>query len=561
MLKRIIENISLQHFGGIGNDDQSLTGSCHNLIVEYMDGTETSIIVDMGAFQGLGQDLNPSLPFDADKIHAVIITHGHIDHCGRLPMLFNQKKPFHGDVYASELTKKVAHTALLDSAKIFATEYEKEKRKYDKFIEECKEARRTVANYEATGVKRDAGGNRNENHDARPSKEAYDVAKKLLREQGITREQDIYTKIQKPLLPIFTSDDVETAVQGTIEVEFSEEKKLHWQEICPEVSFSLWNAGHVAGSASVLFRIAAGKAKMKYYFFSGDLGPARTPIHPFGLAEVPNLPIDMVVMETTYGDKVRTEFDVGYREFEESVIKASTTRDRLIIPSFALDRAQMILFLLVKMRKEGKFQGKIFLDSPLATVYTDLYQQHGVLGSGMDELKSMAKTFSLIDATTREGVLAEEDFKIIVTSSGMATGGPIMTHLLKYLADIRTTFFFMGYMAEGTLGRDLTDEIKPKKLVRLPDVEYPIEVLARVKRFNFLSGHMDQKDLWEWYKKLHLRPGARVVLVHGERDSSTLAFKHFLGRRKIDYVAHKGITIPEVDKILVPDVNQIYSVF
>lgn len=561
MLKRIIENISLQHFGGIGNDDQSLTGSCHNLLVEYMDGTETSIIVDMGAFQGLGQDLNPSLPFDVDKIHAVIITHGHIDHCGRLPMLFNQKKPFHGDVYTSKLTKLVSHLALLDSAKIFATEYEKEKRKYDKFVEDCKEARRTVTSYEATGVKRDAGGNRNETHDARPSKEAYDLAKKLLRDQKIEKEADIYTKIQKPLLPIFTSDDVETAIQGTTEVEFSEDKKLHWQEICPEVSFCLWNAGHVAGSASVLFRIAAGKAKMKYYLFSGDLGPARTPIHPFGLAEVPNLPLDMVVMETTYGDKVRTEFDVGYREFEESVIKASTTRDRLIIPSFALDRAQMILFLLVKMRKEGKLKGKLFLDSPLATEYTDLYQQHGVPGSGMDELKPGPRTFSIIDTTTREGVLAEKGFKIIVTSSGMATGGPVMTHLLKYLADIRTTFFFMGYMAEGTLGRDLTDEIKPKKLVRLPDVEHPIEVLARVKRFNFLSGHMDQKDLWEWYKKLHLRPGARVVLVHGERDSSTLAFKHFLGRRKIDLVAHKGITIPEVDKILVPDVNQIYSVF
>ncbi len=560
MPKRTVENILLQHFGGIGNDDQSLTGSCHNLIIEYADGTETSIIIDMGAFQGLGQDLNPFLPFNTDSVHAVIVTHGHIDHCGRLPMLFNQKKPFGGDIYTSELTKLVAHTALLDSAKIFATEYEKEKRKYDKFVEECKEARRTVTSYESTGVKRDSGGNRNETHDARPSKEIYDIAKKLLRDQKIEKEADIYTKIQKPLLPIFTPDDVETAIQGTTEVEFSVDKKVHWQEICPEVSFSLWNAGHVAGSASVVFRVATGKAKMKYYLFSGDLGPTRTPIHPFGLAEVPNFPFDVVVAETTYGNEVRKEFHVGHREFEESVIKASTTRDRLIIPSFALDRAQMLLFLLIKMRQEGKFKGKIYLDSPLATVYTDLYRQYGVPESGMNELKPGSGTFSFIDATLREGILAEEGFKIIVTSSGMATGGPIMTYLLKYLADIRTTFFFMGYMAEGTLGRDLTDDIKPKKLVRLPDVEHPIEVLARVKRFNFISGHMDQKDLWEWYKKLHLRPGARVVLVHGERDSSTLAFKHFLGRRKIDSTA-QGIVIPEADNILVPDVNEIYSVF
>lgn len=559
MSKRIVENVLLQHFGGIGNDDQSLTGSCHNLIVEFDDGTEISVIIDMGAFQGLGQDLNSDLPFKVDSVDAVIITHGHIDHCGRLPMLFNQKESFQGDIYASELTKLVAHTALLDSAKIFATEYEKEKRKYDKFIEECKEARRTVASYEATGVQRDSGGNRNETHDARPNKEVYDVAKKLLRDRKIEKEADIYTKIQKPLLPIFTSDDAETAIQGTTEMEVSEGKKAHWQEICPEVSFSFWNAGHVAGSVSVLFRVATRKAKVKYFFFSGDLGPARTPLHPFGLAEVPNFPLDLVVMETTYGDKVREEFDVGYREFEESVVKASNSRDCLIIPSFALDRAQMILSLLIKMRKEGKFTGKIFLDSPLATEYTELYQKYGVVGSGMDELKSESGTFSVIDAKNREEILAEEGFKIIVTSSGMATGGPIMTYLLKYLADIRTTFFFMGYMAEGTLGRDLTDEVKPKKLVRLPDIDCPIEVLARVKRFNFLSGHMDQKDLWSWYKKLHLRPGALVVLVHGERDSSTLAFKHFLGRRKIDSSLQK-IAIPEADKILVPDVNQIYSV-
>lgn len=381
MSKRNVENVLLQHFGGIGNDDQSLTGSCHNLIVEFDDGTETSIIVDMGVFQGLGQDLNPFLPFNTESVDAVIITHGHIDHCGRLPMLFNQKKPFAGDIYASELTKLVAHTALLDSAKIFATEYEKEKRKYDKFVEECKEARRIVKNYESIGIQRDAKGSRNEAHDARPSKDVYDLAKKLLRDQKIEKEADIYTKIQKPLLPIFTSDDAETAIQGTTEVEVSEGKKIHWQEICPEVSFSFWNAGHVAGSVSVLFRIATEKAKVKYYLFSGDLGPARTPIHPFGLAEVPNFPLDLVVMETTYGDKVREEFDVGYREFEESIIKASTTRDRLIIPSFALDRAQMILFLLIKMQKEGKFIGKIFLDSPLATEYTKLYQKYGVPGS------------------------------------------------------------------------------------------------------------------------------------------------------------------------------------
>ena len=559
--KRQVTNVIMTHFGGIGNEKQSLTGSCHDICIAYSTGEQTSIVIDMGMFQGNGRELNQEFPFPVDSTDVVIVTHAHMDHVGRIPMLFNQKTQFHGDIYVSELTKRIAQPALLDSAKIFTTKYELDRKRYEQFIADCKDARKIVARYESIGVQRDSGGNRNEVHNARPSKDLYVTAKKLLSEHGITKDADIYTKVRKPVPPIFTKEDVSTTMKGTTTVKYSKNKKVIWQAICPEVSFSLWNAGHVAGSASVLLRVATGSAKAKYYFFSGDLGPYRTPIHPFGIAEVPDFPLDMVIMETTYGDKVRVDFEAGYREFEESIVKASQTRDRLIIPSFALDRAQQVLLLLVRMRQEGKFIGEIFLDSPLAIEYTKLYHKYALHGSGMDILRPGPETFSFIDATTREGILSEKGFKIIVTSSGMATGGPIMTYLARYLDNIRTTFFFMGYMAEGTLGRDLTDELKPKKIVRLPDVSEPIEVLARVKRFNFISGHMDQKDLWEWYKKLHLLPTARVVLIHGERDSSTLEFKHFLGRRKLDPVPHKGVTIPKSDKILVPDVNEKYSVF
>ena len=252
--KRGVTGITMNHFGGIGYENQSLTGSCHSLNIAYSNGEQTHILIDMGAFQGLGQDLNQSLPFEVDTVSAVIVTHGHIDHCGRLPMLFNQKKQFRGDVYASELTKKVSHTALLDSAKIFATKYELERKRYEQFIADCKDARRIVARYESTGIKRDSEGNRNEAHDDRPSEPLYKSAKKLLREQGVTKDADIYTKIRKPVPPIFTQDDVNVAMKGITTVKSSLGEKVIWQAICPEVSFSLWNAGHVAGSSSVLFR-------------------------------------------------------------------------------------------------------------------------------------------------------------------------------------------------------------------------------------------------------------------------------------------------------------------
>lgn len=594
--KRKVADISMQHFGGIGNETQSLTGSCHNFVVHYDNGEQTSIIIDIGAFQGLGSYLNQSLLFEVDSVDAVILTHGHLDHCGRLPMLLCQKSvdgedilPFHGKVYSTQLTKDVAHTALLDSAKIFTNDFKLKDKRYKKLTADLKIARRTAACTEAVGIKRDSKGNRSESHNHRPSLKRYADARNLLDNHRVTSDADIFANIDKPPPPLFEDIDVERIIEQVETVSYSENKKLHWQSICPEVSFSLWNAGHVAGSASVLIRVTTEKAKVKYYFFSGDLGPGKdcVPFHIFGCAEVPDFPLEMVLMETTYGDKNRMAFDIGYQKFAEDVIKASQTRERLIIPCFALDRAQLVLLLLLKMQHEGKFQGHIYLDSPLAAEYTKLYSQYGISGSGSELLKSGSNTFSVLDSQIRDDVLLTKGFKVIVTSSGMATGGPIMEYLANYLGgkskegpenesdddseDVSdTTFMFMGYMAEGTLGRELTDEYNPKKVVYIQVRDKKdsskmelkrIVVKARVKRYNFISGHKDQADLWGWYKQLHLLPTARVVLIHGQLDSSTEAFKSFLRRRVHDAIPHEGVFIPAAANILTPDVNVLYSVF
>lgn len=555
MIKRTVTGIELTSRGGIGNETQSLTGSCHLLRVTHTDGTETNVLVDLGMFQGLGNELNSKLPINPETIHAVIVTHGHIDHCGRLPMLFKQGERFSGDVYTTDLTRMIARHALSDSAKIFLTDYEKQQRRYKKEIEELKEARRIVSRYSQTGVKRSGNGNRSERHDERPSKESFTAAEQLLNFHGIEKEADIYTKIAKPLPPLFTKEDATLALKGTTVQKVSRGRQVFWREISPEVSFSFWNAGHVAGSVSVLFRISAGKTSFKYVFFSGDIGSRSIPFQPFGSVEVPPFPLDGVVMETTYGNRTRQPFEDGLRDLEESVVKASKTRDRLIIPAFALDRAQAVLYYLLKMRKEGKFQGEIFLDSPLAKEYTAIYANHAPDDYFDGLLKPGPDTFLVLEPKTREEVLEQPGFKVIVTSSGMATGGPILSYLEKYLDDLQTTFIFMGYMADGTIGQKLTDELKPAKRIYLPDLDYPIEVMARVKRMSFLSGHADQKDLWVWYKSLHLKPSVRVVLVHGDRDSSTLGFKHFLLRRKLD-AGQEGVFIPMAENILVPDVGE-----
>ena len=560
LVKCAVSKVNIRSYGGIGDMVQSLTGSCHEITIVYVTGEEKKILIDVGMFQGKGSGGNAKLLFTPSQICAVIVTHGHIDHCGRLAMLFNHDMPFTGRIFTTELTKQISNFALLDCAKILTDDADKKQRRYEQEIAGLKSARKTCNGAMKKGVKRSSSGDRNERHDARPSSDVLASKQALLRSRGIEVEADIHAQVQKPDPPLFTKGDVEAAFAAMTTVEMSTKVDMIWQSICPEVEFCLWNAGHVAGSVSVLVRVHMGRGKVKHLFFSGDIGSPKIPFHPFGEAEVPDIPLDMVMLETTYGDKVRPDFEIGFRDFEESIKKASETRERLVIPAFALDRVQAVLYYLVQLKQEGKLNATIYLDTPLGEKYTALYAQGEACGN---MLIPGSDTFTVITSKTRQEALSGADFKVIVTSSGMATGGPILWYLQKYLgakgeeATPTTTFFFMGYMAEGTIGRKLIDGMK---MVEIPDEQgkmKPVEVFARVKAFNFFSGHADQSDLWEWYKCLRLKKTAKVVLIHGEQDSSTREFMHFLLRRKKD---NPDVMIPPSARILIPDVDESYSV-
>lgn len=540
--KQNISRVEVKFLGGIGNQERSLTGSCSMLVITYVDGSQKRIIIDVGLYQGKGSQFNETLDFNPGEIDAVILTHGHSDHIGRLPLLFKGKTQFTGSIYTTSITKKITSLSLADSAKIYELAYEKEKRLYDKRVEDLKDARRIMVRHEKPGVKRSRGGNRVEKSHEN-NHELLKTAQKILFESRVTCDADIYTKVTRPEPPLFTKADVDLAVRSITPFEIG-----HQKTIIEGVKIEFCNAGHIAGSIGVLLRVRMNSKKTKTLFFSGDIGSYKRPFFPFGQPETPHTPLDLLVMETTYGGKVRDDYVEGLAEFEASVIKASEKKSKLIIPCFALDRAQIVLFYLCKMKAEGRISCPIYLDSPLSDEYTKIYGKHAIPGTIGEYMKSGEKTFNILTSETREQALLGKKFAIILTSSGMATGGGTMYYLEHYLSDSKVSFYFMGYMSEGTLGRELA--IDQLKLVSLPELKTPIEVNARVKQFTFLSGHADEIDLWKYFKACQVRKTGKVFLIHGERTRSTLSFLHFLKRREVK----------TDDRVLIPDIGEMFEV-
>ena len=541
-------------WGSIGTGSVNLTGSSHLFVVEYDDGTAFRIVADCGIFQGPGSDKanRGNFPLEPSSIHLSILSHGHADHCGRLPLFV--KYGFSGDVWTPEKTAKVAKASLEDAAKLALTQFEAEQAGYLKKIEGIKEARRIVAAAKSKGIKRKPGGDRITRSDepARPGTQELRDAERLLAEYQEVDESTGDTIIyapERPTEPLFLAEDVAKTVS-----KFRPQSMNSWLPVpgAPGLSVMFFNAAHVLGSSSVAFRvhgIGTGKRQSKTVVFSGDLGPVRE-FAPHGTAEIPkDVHPDLIAVECTYGGRRHPEWSQTVQKFEEVVAEASRKREILILPAFALDRAQILLHLLVTLKQKGAFKGEIYLDSPLATAYTKMYQKD--VPAYAATLRPGSKTFRIIEKDGREGFLNKPGFKIVVTSSGMGQGGPVGEYFRRYLENSRAEFIFAGYMAEGTPGRAL---VSGEKLVTIPGVG-EFEVRARVSQFYGMSSHADEAMIREWCgvgnpagtgKPKSKFGNVRIALIHGESKTSIPAMKHAFGRR----------LYPE-DRILTPQVGDV----
>ena len=439
----------LQFYGAAGE----VTGSCHILTVRGR-----TLLLDCGLIQGGDQpDIRnrQPFPFDAATIDAVVLSHAHIDHCGRLPLL--RKRGFRGPIYATPACRDLARILLADSA--FMAEREAER------------YRRRQAEH----------GNRHA--------------------RGFPD-------------PLFTRVDADETIQQFKPVAYG-----HATEVLPGVTLTFRDAGHILGSASVWLQLEEEGIRSRIVF-SGDVGQYDSPIlrDPEG-----NGAADVVVMESTYGNRRHRERSDTLREFGEILRAARAGGGNVLIPAFAVGRSQEVLYELASHFDDWRVgDWHVFLDSPMAIEASEVYWKHPEL---YDAEASVARR----DAGRMPALpnlklcrSAEESMAInllrggaiIVAGSGMCSGGRIVHHLKHNITHRECDVIFTGFQAVGTLGRAIVDG---REHVRIHGEQFKVN--ARIHTLGGFSAHGDQEDLLRWHAGVGGEP--HTYLVHGEAEGAS----------------------------------------
>ncbi|MEO8459593.1 MAG: MBL fold metallo-hydrolase [Dokdonella sp.] len=438
-----------------------VTGSCH-----VLEACGKRILLDCGMVQGSreaeARNREP-FAFDPATIDALVLSHAHIDHIGRVPLLV--KRGFTGPIFAQAATCDLLPIMLLDAASL--------------------------------------------------TERAADFANR-------DRAAD-----EPEIQPLYTRDDVAAA-----------QKLLHplayevASEILPGVTLRLHDAGHILGSS--ILELRANESAPKTLIFSGDIGMKGTPI----LRDPTPAPAaDLILMESTYGDRNHKDRAATVAELGAIFEKARTDGGNVVIPAFAVGRSQELLYWFAEHFDDWNLAGwKIFLDSPMAAKVVGVYDRHEELFDS-DAAKvwtGRIKPFALPNLHISESV---DDSKainavpggaIIIAGSGMANGGRVRHHLANNLANPKAHVLFVGYQAAGTLGRLLVNGLTHVKLFGAD-----IPVRAQIHTVGGLSAHADQQGLIDWYAASPNRPP--VALVHGE-DPARKALAAILHERFVTTV-------------------------
>jgi metallo-beta-lactamase family protein len=409
---------------------------------------DNPMMVDCGLFQGPKEwrlrNREP-LPIDPSSIGTVLLTHGHLDHCGYLPRLV--KDGFTGNVLCTLATADIARIILLDSAHL-------------------QEEEAAFAN-----------------------------------KKGFSKHS--------PAKPLYTTDDALNAIDMFYPVNLDETTDLN-----SHVSASFHEAGHILGSTSVNVHIKNHGSVL----FSGDLGRFGAPILP---DPATHSHIDTVVMESTYGGRLHGQTDI-FSALADIVNESVKRGGVLVIPAFALGRTQLLLFALRQLKAEKAIDDiPIFIDSPMAIRVTGTHSRH--TDSFDIESKYLVKSgdqpleppnlhiFRSVDESKSLNDLKNN--AIIISASGMATGGRILHHLSNRLPHSQNTVLFIGYQAVGTRGRTI---VNGEKQVKIHGRKVPVK--AQIESIQGFSAHADQDELIIWLRQFSQKP-SKIFLNHGENDS------------------------------------------
>ena len=431
----------------------------------FMAETEDrKFLVDCGMFQGTKRvrELNyEEFPVSPAEIEFVLLTHAHIDHCGLLPRLVSNG--FKGKIYATKATAELVRIMLPDSAHI-------------------------------------------QESDAQ-----------MLTRKGQRRGD-------APIEPLYTLDDATRTLDYISIVAYNEPFSP-----LENVEVTYKDAGHILGSSTLSVKITE-NGKTSSLVFSGDLGQPDQPIlrNPSTISGA-----DFLIMESTYGDRAHQFYD---RETALAEI-VNDTMDRggnLIIPAFAVGRTQTLLYHFYRLYKEGRLDVDIpiILDSPLAIAATRVFMENSrdfdekalaMLENGKIPKFPQLKIFAT--AAESRSLNTEESSAIIISASGMADAGRVLHHLKHNLWRPESTVLFVGYQAEGSLGRRLIDGIKR---VRIFGEE--VAVKARITSLDGFSAHADANQIVDWVSHMTEPAPAKVFIVHGETPAAN-SLKEILDKR------------------------------
>lgn len=436
---------------------REVTGSCHILRV---DGR--TVLLDCGLFQGRRSEThrkNLALPCPVDEIDAVVLSHAHIDHAGRLPYLV--AKGYEKTIWCTAATRDLSAIMLADSAHIQEKDAEYLARRRKSFIE-----------------------------------------------------------------PLYRVEDATRTIGRMIGVPFR-----RTVEVVPGVQLTFVDAGHILGSASVVLDCTE-KGVQRRLVFSGDIGRPglpiiRDPVPPGGA--------DVVIMESTYGDRDHEQV-TGSRERLGAIVRDTAARGgRMLIPAFAVGRTQEILYELHLLQRDSRIpEIPIFIDSPLAVDATTIFEMHPDLYDPGEELiQEVRDVFRFPRVRFTREVEASKALNtmqgpmIIIAASGMAESGRILHHLANGAGDPLNTILIVGFMAEHTLGRRIVER---RPTLKVFGEEVPLR--ARVEIVNGYSAHAGRSELLAWVEEVRRQsPGLeRVFLVHGE-DGPRGALEDLLSTR------------------------------
>lgn len=453
-----MDNTLKVHFLGASG---TVTGS--KFLIET---NEHKILIDCGLFQGLKKLRKMNwdyLPVNANEIDCILLTHGHLDHCGFIPRLV--KMGFKGEILGTQPTLKIAEIILKDSAKI----QEEEAAKANKYH---------------------------------------------------------YSK-HDPAEPLYTIKDAEKAIQH-----FSPIHDDQWYGVREGIKARFRYAGHIIGATFIELDVNGERL-----VFSGDLGRQNDL-----LMRAPETPAkaDYLFIESTYGNKIHPEIDIE-QKLADVIQHTYDKGGNLIIPAFAVERAQLLMFILWRLKMKRKIPSiPMVLDSPMGSnvlkVFGGYSEWHKMSNA---DCQAMCDSFIIVEDYRETLQLSQDNTsKIIIAGSGMVTGGRVLNYLVELLDDSATSILLVGFQAEGTRGRDLLEGASELKIF---GKYFPVK--AEVFSDESMSAHGDQKDLLQWTKDI-VTPPKKTFIIHGEPHAADAL------RRKFEDTLNWSTHIPELYEIV-----------